>query len=393
MLPSIAAQSQLAEKIEAAQPVNRRAWGRALALAASLLIVIGGTVGALQLRSPGGIEPPVPTTSTSSNGITGLPVRRVRIGDMPSGDGPTGAVSIVDRRVDSSLEGFFLYDMHSFVLARVIETQELPPEPCMLGFTPIGRQQATLEVLEWAYGAPLGTQEPYIVTLSQSLMGHDNDGHGVVSTFYQANLLRQGGVYLLPLMRHEGEFFLMGDMDVLFEVDERGNVFSHSALEAFSAYDDRPWQDVMDAVRDIVRDNPLVVQYARFARTLRNEVPLAVVTILDNGTKGRSHLTQRARAEQVLVQGTGQRWQVQLSEGEFRFNTYGQEPLALQGERYLAFFYGNELEYSFQAENAARISSDGTIIPLESEWSDWNVFDELAGMTVEQLIALMEKAG
>ena len=371
MKPSEAAQIELREKLEAARPVNRRTWGRALAVAASLALVIGGTLGAMQWfsKTPP-IAPPPPGPMQGSDEITGLPVKRALLSDMP-GDGV-----MADRALMSSLQDFFDYELHSFVLARVTETQAKKET-----------QQATLEILEWAYNQPVGAQEPVMITLTQYLRG------GCMLE-EQTNLLRPGGVYLLPLVRHEGEYYLMGDLDVLFEIDEQGNIYSHSSFADFAAYDGRPWDDLMEAVQAIVRENPLLPEYSRFAKVLREGVPLAEITVLDAGTKGDAggspYLSQRARAERVLRQGTGKSYRVQLSEGPFTLNTFGHETQAQPGERYLVFIYGNEHEYSFEQNRAARISADGTIAPLTE---DWNAFSELAGMTVEQVLELLEKAG
>ncbi|MCL2298655.1 MAG: hypothetical protein FWC27_00730 [Firmicutes bacterium] len=371
MVPSEAAQIELRDKIEAARPVNHRAWGRALALAASLALVIGGTLGAMKLlsRTPP-IAPPPPGPMQGSGEITGLPVKRALLSDMP-GDGV-----MADRALIATLQDFFDYELHSFVLARVTNTQATKET-----------QQATIEILEWAYNQPVGAQEPVTLTLTQYLRG------GCMLE-EQTNLLRRGGVYLLPLARHEGEYYLMGDLDVLFEVDEQGKIYSHSSFEDFAAYDGKPWQDLMEAIQNIVRDNPLLVQYPRFSKVLREGVPLAEITVLDAGTKGDAggspYLSQRVRAERVLRQGTGKSYHVKLSEGPFTLNTFGHEPQAQPGERYLVFIYGNEHEYSFEQNRAARINADGTIAPLTE---DWNAFSELAGMTVEQVLVLLEKAG
>jgi len=349
-------------------------------LAACLLLVLGAALAYQQLRDPDIIGPPTTTAAPIQNGgdLTGLPIGQQRK------DTPCENAVQADRQPFYALEDFFRYgDMKTFVLAQVTDIQMLPPEYNYQS----GRQQSTLEIIDWAYNQPAGAREPVVLTLTQSLY-HDN-AHSCIG---EPILLRKGGVYLLPLgcFDWEGEDYwhVMGEEDVLFEVDERGMVFSHSDFPAFAAYDGKPYAALLEDIRAVVRDNPLLARYARFARALQDEVPLAVITILDGGTKGSSHLTQRAGAEQILVQGTGRSWQVQLSEGEFELNTYGHEAQALPGERYLVFIYGNEIEYSFEANRAARINADGTITPLTE---DWNVFSELAGMTVEQVQALAEQ--
>jgi hypothetical protein len=55
----------------------------------------------------------------------------------------------------------------------------------------------------------------------------------------ETNLLRVGGVYVLPLVRSEGAetWRIYGDLDVLFEVDDKGLLHSHSLFPALNKYD------------------------------------------------------------------------------------------------------------------------------------------------------------
>jgi len=377
LVPSEAAQNELREKIEEEQPMKKNhLWlKRALPLAAGLLLVLGGTLAYFQpWRTEPPIDPPILGGQTEGK-IVGLPVKNELLSDMPSDPGTQ-----MSRILLASLRDFFDLELHSFVLARVTDTRELSPEYEYQS----GRQRVMLEVLEWAYDQPLGSQEPITITLTQPI-------YGGCTMDEQTNLLRKGGVYVLPLVEFEGEFWLMGDFDVLFEVDERGLIYSHSSFEEFAAYDGKPWEALMEAVRAIVRDNPLVAQYPRLARVLREGMGLAVIAMLDSGTVGDAggspYVSQQARAERILRQGTGL---VRLEEGEFTINTAGGEAQARAGERYLAFIYGNEIEYSFESNRAARINADGTITPLTE---GWNAFSQMRGMTVDQVQMLMDKAG
>ncbi|MCL2107540.1 MAG: hypothetical protein FWH26_10855 [Oscillospiraceae bacterium] len=377
MKPSDAAMNELYAKIEAEQPAVKSSFmlKRALPMAACLLLVIGGVLGYFKIMDGYTVSIEYPTTSAQSDGkLTGLPIQH----QLPERitDGPQIAA---DRLAFFSLEDFFYQaDVRAFALAQVTETQLLPPQYDHQS----GRLQSTLEVIEWVYGQE--TRNSF--TLTQPLYGENI----LLSCVGEPILLREGGVYLLPLTEYEGQYYPIGDEDVLFELDERGNIFSHSSFEEFAAFDGQPYEELVEAMRKIVRGNPLLVQYQRFARILRDEVPLAVITILDDGRPGSAggspYLSQRARTELILRQGSGQKWQVVLPEGEFTINTMqGFEAQAEKGGRYLVFVYGNEYEFSFEANRAARINDDGTITPL----TEWNSFSELAGMTVEQLQALM----
>jgi hypothetical protein len=66
----------------------------------------------------------------------------------------------------------------------------------------------------------------------------------------ETNLLRVGGVYVLPLMNWQNEDFwtVYGDLDCLFEVDDKGLIESHSLHKGFQKYDGQKlavlWEDI-----------------------------------------------------------------------------------------------------------------------------------------------------
>ncbi|MDR2615212.1 MAG: hypothetical protein LBC28_01395 [Oscillospiraceae bacterium] len=65
------------------------------------------------------------------------------------------------------------------------------------------------------------------------------------------NLLRAGGVYLLPISFHSywGAFEIVGDLDVLFELDDEGKIVSHSRWPEYSGYDGKPFSELLNDVR------------------------------------------------------------------------------------------------------------------------------------------------
>jgi hypothetical protein len=66
----------------------------------------------------------------------------------------------------------------------------------------------------------------------------------------QTNLLRVGGVYILPLINWQDEDFwtVYGDLECLFEVDDKGLIQSHSRHEHLNKYDGQElallWGDI-----------------------------------------------------------------------------------------------------------------------------------------------------
>ena len=67
------------------------------------------------------------------------------------------------------------------------------------------------------------------------------------------NLLCVGGVYVLPLRFSEywGAYEVIGDLDVLFELDEVGKMVSHSRWEGLNQYDGMTLPDFLNAVHGL----------------------------------------------------------------------------------------------------------------------------------------------
>ena len=64
------------------------------------------------------------------------------------------------------------------------------------------------------------------------------------------NLLRLGGVYLLPVKfdPYLGAYEVVGDLDVLFELDDKGLIISHSQFSELNKYDGKPFSVLLNDV-------------------------------------------------------------------------------------------------------------------------------------------------
>ncbi len=67
------------------------------------------------------------------------------------------------------------------------------------------------------------------------------------------NLLRAGGIYLLPVkfIPYLGAYEVAGDLDVLFELDAEGKIVSHSRFPELNKYDGKAFSELLNAVREI----------------------------------------------------------------------------------------------------------------------------------------------
>ena len=67
------------------------------------------------------------------------------------------------------------------------------------------------------------------------------------------NLLRVSGIYVLPLRFSEywGAYEVVGDLDVLFELDDMGKMVSHSQWEGLNQYNGMTLPDFLDVVQGL----------------------------------------------------------------------------------------------------------------------------------------------
>jgi hypothetical protein len=92
------------------------------------------------------------------------------------------------------------------------------------------------------------------------------------------NLLRVGGVYVLPLVKSvEQEYWgIYGDLGVLFEVDDKGLMHSHSSFAELNKYDGKPlsylWQDI-----EYLSEHPLY--HSWFAENISHGMQVEFVSI------------------------------------------------------------------------------------------------------------------
>lgn len=65
------------------------------------------------------------------------------------------------------------------------------------------------------------------------------------------NYLKVEGVYLLLIFYYLDEYWVLGDLDVLFEIDDQGKIFSHSSYPEFTKYDGLDYINVFDVIKEM----------------------------------------------------------------------------------------------------------------------------------------------
>ncbi|MDR3206924.1 MAG: hypothetical protein LBT60_01190 [Oscillospiraceae bacterium] len=226
-----------------ARPVRRARWLLWAAPAAACL-VIAAAVGLPTLLKP----------SAPPNPDSGQPGLSAGAGDVGGATMPQGAI---DKRTDEVFlddlvglpAGDYTWD-EGDVAADRLATDELrylmrefdSYDPTVKAAFTVIRAEGTEGFAEEgqtgqiAVGAVLfdvfGDELPGSVSIKQYLCGGCTGDE-------ETNLLRAGGVYVLPLWQRDGEenWHIYGDLDVLFEVDDKGLIHSHSRCPALNQYD------------------------------------------------------------------------------------------------------------------------------------------------------------
>jgi hypothetical protein len=175
-------------------------------------------------------------SETDYTKITGLPVDNFTLAGV-------GELPQASRIAYHRLSDLFRYDGPViFAFARVLDTEQ-KLEGIPFDVRGIWKQTSSLRILSVLRSGGANIHEP--VTIKQTM-------HMPAMIGGANNLLREGGVYLLPLTLYEGKWHLLGDLDVLFEVDDQGLVWSHSEFEGFNRFDGQHASVLAEAVLSVV---------------------------------------------------------------------------------------------------------------------------------------------
>jgi hypothetical protein len=261
----------------------------------------------------------------------------------------------------------------TFVFVRVLETEQQSRSNDWNDWI---EQTSTLQLLSTVRGiVPTET-----FTLHQSTSGYRTTVGGPTA------LLREGGVYLLPLWRGEEdwqhEWYNMSEIDVLFEVDDNGMIWSHSPFPHLNKYDGRPALELAQAIVDITEDADFEIAVTWFGRTG------AEPELLTFG-----EMTALSASESFNNWGMSEYSYTLLTENGEEITARSHVANLFEiGGRYLVFIYNFDGDFYINAGDTARINADGTITPIRNADINWSIFDDFDGYTVEQLFDIVRRA-
>jgi len=302
----------------------------------------------------------------SNTDLIGLPVNNFCLSEVSAS---SGVQVSADRLLYTRLHDFFQGAPPAvFAFVRVHEINQTKGDSSTAGTS----QESTVQILKtlWDDGSDL----PEIIELNQHQHSPLADGN------YDSIFLRKGGVYLLPLAFFDWEgsdwWYIIGDNDVLFEVDENGIIWSHSPFTGFNQFDGKDVNAASEAILDLLNDADFAIATSAFGHTMRWDYELAKVTILSVEST-----TSEWRSDALF------RYTLESSQGEFTAISWDDDYFEI-GKQYLVFLIPTEetddglMIASFYA---TLINDDGTI-------QGDSVFVELTGYTTDQVFDIAERA-
>lgn len=306
--------------------------------------------------------------------IVGLPVDNFSLADLhdPKGD-------FTSRVSHYKMSDLFSYVLPDFAFVRVIKTEQLANRDILNR----DMQTSTVQVLSTIWS---NIELPETIPVTQYKTGGCCLGENT-------NLLREGGVYLLPLSYWaEGDrWYIIGDFDVLFEVDDNGFIWSHSQHEGFNRFDGQDASIVANAVKALMSDENILSAVTLFGRIARDWGVLAEVTVLGDEVDlerwGWEQNILVLRTDRVLSIGAS-KWYTWKPEKDDEIRAVSFCRLE-QGERYLILIDPSENGPYISGEHVvAKINADSTITAISKD----NAFTEFNGRTVEFMKEEAERA-
>lgn len=302
-------------------------------------------------------------TSVGLVSIAGLPIVEFKLSQVSES-------AETDRVAYLQIEDFFKSNMDAFVIVRVLKTEQASSDET---YTFNGDLQvSSVQVLETVYGDLAADT----VNVAQYLNG------GCVGD-EKTHLLREQGVYLLPLYRSDDYYYVVGDLDALLEIDPYGTVYSHASFPELSRYDGLSYTYLTTAITQLAQDEDFMLSATPFGQRMVNFslVEVVITSKTENSHAGIHTLKAVVRQNMSLHEIPADIDLIQ-HQGQFDFELI--EP----GKNYLLFLAYDEGYYYIEAIHTAAIGSDQTIEGFNEQHNVFAIYD---GYTVEQIKTLAQR--
>ena len=325
---------------------------------------------------PGLFDKPVVNYPYDPNNtaIIGLPIENFNLANLHNPGGEAESRIAIFKMSD-----FFSYGKPYFVFARVIGTEEWTDKS---SFGNPQKQTSTVHILSTLWSE---TELPETISVIQS-------NRGGCCADEKTNLLRNGRVYLLPITYRESsdQWTVWGDLDVLFEVDDQGRIWSHSQHGGFSRFDGQDTSIVTNIITAMTTDENFTAVITPFGYIANNWGVLAEVTVLsvsgNHDQWGHDQTKYSMTADTVLSTSSNPHYTWRAENGsEITVISHGNSEYLKQGERYLLLLDPSDGGPYIEQGNIAKIIDDGTIFAIPSTDQVNSIFTEFNGFTVAQM--------
>lgn len=350
------------------------------ALAACLLLVFSSVI-AYKNLSPS--QKPNIDPDSLSDEIKGLAVDNFKLSDVYAG------ISM-DRDLIKNLVDFFAKSMGTdyIFIVKVAYTQSLKPKYSHEE----GRQLSEVKILQNIYGS----NEPDIIQIQQTIYGE-----GTEPDLTKQALLREGGVYLLPLLMYYDEeldsdiYYIQGVYDVLFEIDEEGLVYSHSDFPDLSVFDGKDYKLLVEEIEKITQDEALMLRYSDMGKMMQNH-QLAEVEILSNTLQktlkndygdGTEYSSEMVFYEARLIKNLGK----EAIADDLTLWFYKDESIPLERNKpYIMFVSLFDEGYMVNNNSLAIVEADEYIKTIKFDSVYKHPFEKYDGLPLNDLIGAAE---
>jgi hypothetical protein len=291
-------------------------------------------------------DPAIPANPIDPGEFRGLPTQDFKVSDIMDD-------SFISRMGFLSMLNFFDIDWGledwSFVEC-VAVVQVTGIESLFTSHNEKYAEIADLKILQHIHGKPVSNN----IRIKQ----HLNWWEG------QPQLLRVGGVYIIPLgMSTSGTYYNSGIYDVLFEIDNRGLIYSHSHIGDFNRFDGRPYTELINVLKRMEQNinNPRV--FSDFGRRISSSSNLIEVIITSESTyTSWHHPNDRMIAEARVIRNLSGKYipeNITLNFDQTHRNALVKDGHFLIFASYFDYF-GNE-EYATSSFDGGVIRNNGTL--------------------------------